>query len=345
MKKFTLIFALFTFVSIVVTAQPQLTWRFANAEVINAGTQLQFDVEVMADAGVTYHRDLQVYFDYNTAGFGADIVANGYVTVTPLALMNTHYVVVNSADNTSSKFAVITEGSNEMTQSGSATYFNEMPTTFTGLLRITIDVMDNTATAGIAFDEALMNGGQYYQSTSNTDPVKYMDPCVYDNDLTGLLLSTLYGTVTYANVANTPLNNCSIDLYDGSAVYQGTAMTDVAGIYGFTGLSDGTYSLETSCTLPPTGFNIADAFLLRQYLATGNPALNSLQLLAADVAANGFANIQDAFAMRQELAGGSPLWTAPDYVFEVQSATVTSGVGMKSYQGLSAGDINGSGTP
>ncbi len=167
MKKFTLIFAMLTMVSIVATAQPQLTWQFANFEVINAGAQFQFDVEVMASSTGTFHRDLQVYFDYNTAGFGSDIVANGYVTVTPLALMNAHYVLVNpGADNTSSKFAVITEATAEMTQSGSLTYFNEMPNTFTGLLRITIDILDNTETAGIAFDETLMNGGQYHQSTS-----------------------------------------------------------------------------------------------------------------------------------------------------------------------------------
>ncbi len=88
MKKFTLIFAMLTMVSIVATAQPQLTWQFANFEVINAGAQLQFDVEVMASSTGTFHRDLQVYFDYNTAGFGSDVVANGYVTVTPLTLMN-----------------------------------------------------------------------------------------------------------------------------------------------------------------------------------------------------------------------------------------------------------------
>ncbi len=96
MKKFYLIFALFTLVSITVTSQPQLTWRFANCEVINAGTQLQFDVEVKANVAGSFQRDLQVYFDYNTAAFGSNIVANGKITYTPLALMNaTKYTVVN----------------------------------------------------------------------------------------------------------------------------------------------------------------------------------------------------------------------------------------------------------
>jgi hypothetical protein len=343
MKKFTLIFALFTLVSIVVTAQPQLTWRFANAEVINAGTQLQFDVEVMADAGVTYHRDLQVYFDYNTAGFGSDIVANGYVTVTPLALMNTHYVIVNSADNTSSKFAVITEGSNEMTQSGSATYFNEMPTTFTGLLRFTIDIMDNTQTAGIAFDEALMNGGQYYQSTSNTDPIKYVDPCLYDNDLSSLLLSTLYGNITYRNVASTPVESCSLTLKQG-AVTIGTAMTDVNGDYYFTGVADGAYTIETDCSLPRGGTGLVDIVQTRQFLL-GTITFDPLQQLSADVDAGGSVGLVDVVQMRQYLLGTIPGWAQSDWVFFDQSVNVSSGMGMIDYQGLCSGDPDRSHTP
>ena len=63
MKKLLTIFAFITFISFIVTAQPQLTWQFANYEVINSGTQLQFDVEVKADVTGSYHRDLQVYFD------------------------------------------------------------------------------------------------------------------------------------------------------------------------------------------------------------------------------------------------------------------------------------------
>jgi hypothetical protein len=345
MKKFALVFALITLVSVYVTAQPQLTFRFANYEVINAGAQLQFDVEVKASVAGSYHRDLQIYFDYNTAGFGSNIVANGYVTVTPLTLMNTHYVVVNSADNTSSKFAVITEAIEEMDEPGSATYFNAVTTSFQGLLRFTLDIMDNTQVAGIAFDEALMNGGQYYQSTSNTDPIKYADPSAYDNSYLTSKLSTLYGTITYANAGSTPLNNCTVSLYLG-AVLQGTDNTNASGIYGFSGIADGAYTLQTTCSLPRTGFNIADAFQLRQYLSTGAPALTPLQIKAGDVSWDGFTNIVDAFYMRQKLAGGAvPQWIAPNYVFLVQNATVASGLGMQNYQGLCSGDVNGSGTP
>ena len=340
MKKLAFFFALFTFVSIVATAQPQLEWRFANVEVINAGAQLQFDVEVKASAVGSYHRDLQIYFDYNTAGFGSDIVANGNVAVSPLALMNTHYVVVNSADNTSSKFAVITEANNEMTQLGGASFFNAVPTTFTGLLQFTIDITNNTALAGIAFDQALMDGGQYYQSTSVVAPVKYATPSVYNNDLLTVKLSTLYGTITYANAGSTPLNNCTVTINSGGPV--GSANTDVNGFYNYTGLNDGPYTLTTTCSNPYTyGTNVGDLNVVINHVL-GIP-LTGVFFLAGDVSGDSFVDVADVNQMINNILGTQVGYPAvPAWVFEDQSVTVVSGIATQDYQGLQAGDADGS---
>jgi len=185
MKKLILIFAVLTLFCGFTIGQETISWRFAKPQVI-IGTPdvFQFDVEVKASATGTYHRDMQIYFDYNTAAFGSDVVVSGKITVSNLILMDpTKYFVVNTADNTSSKFAVITEATNEMSQQGSGTYFTEVPTTFTGFLRFQLEIADANELAGIVFDEALMNGGQYKQDISSTDPIKYNDPCLYDNDL------------------------------------------------------------------------------------------------------------------------------------------------------------------
>ncbi|MCD4694637.1 MAG: hypothetical protein K8S16_00245 [Bacteroidales bacterium] len=348
MKKSATIFAFLMFLSIMISAQ-SLTWRFANAEVINAGANLQFDVEVMASVTGTFHRDLQVYFDYNTLGFGSDIVANTKITVTPLTLMTTHYVVVNSADNTSSKFAIITEATHEMTQSGSATYFNEVPTTFTGLLRFTIDIMDNTEMAGIAFDEALMNGGQYYQSTIDTDPVKYAVPCAYNNNLSTFLLSSAYGNVTYHNAASTPLDNFTVKLMQGG-IEQASGITDVSGNFNISGIANGVYDIEHTWTDPRGGCNILDAINTRQFLG-GGYAMDLLQETAGDVNENGTpgapnVDILDAIFMQMSLSGPQPAgWTAPDFVFMPQTLTVANGLGTATYQGLCSGDPNKSHTP
>jgi hypothetical protein len=340
MKKFALIFALMTLVSIIVTAQPQLTWQFANFEVINAGTQLQFDIEVKADVAGTYQRDLQVYFDYNTLGFGSDIVANGKVTVDNLTLMENHYFVVNTADNTSSKFAVITEATHEMTEPASATYYNEMTTTFQGLLRITIDIADNTETAGIAFDGTLMDGGQYYQDAVTTDPIKYDETGLYDNDLLTNKLSTAYGTVTYANASSTALSDVTVTLDVFSDV------TDANGDYNISSIDDGGYTLGSSTTKAWGGLSMNDVQLVRQYVTFQPPgnALTGMPLLAADVDQSATVNMNDVQFMRQKVTFQPPGFTA-FWIFEEPTINVLNGVGTQSYQGICAGDTDGSYIP
>lgn len=346
MKKIYVIFALFTLISLTVTSQPQLTWRFNNVEVVNAGTELQFDIEVKANVAGTFHRDLQVYFDYNTAGFGSDIVANGKISYSPLTLMNvSKYSVVNMADNTSSKFAIITEATAEMTQPGSSTYYEEITTTYQGLLRVTIDVMDNTAMAGIAFDEMLMNGGEYYQSTSNTNPIKYNDPCLYDNDISSLVLSTVYGTITYNNSFSTPMTNCNATLYQGVSVIDVSPATDINGDYFFTGIADGAYTIQTTVTKVKGGITTVDGIIIARIAAGIGGPYTPLQFLAADVNLSGVVTTTDGILVKRRAAGLPSNWAAPDYVFEVPNVNATSGVGTVNYQSLCSGDVNGSHVP
>jgi hypothetical protein len=352
MKKFYLIFALFTLVVLTVTAQPQLTWRFNNVEVINAGTQLQFDVEVKANVAGSYQRDLQIYFDYNTLGFGSNIVAGGKITYTPLTLMDaTKYVVVNMADNTSSKFAIITEAINEMSQPGSATYYTAITTSYQGFLRfnVTIAAGGNNQTAGIAFDQTLMNGGQYYQSTSNTDPLKYIDPSLYENNLSTQKLSSIYGTVKYMRYqvgTQVPLKLSNLTLYSGATPVDTYGPTTNNGIYYFTGMNDGSYTIQTTCTnWTSGGITNTDATLAQQIaLLIFTPT--ALQFKAADVAVNNAVNNTDVTMIkRRVLLLTTPAWNAPLFVFEVPTISVSSGLGTSNYLGLLSGDVNGSYNP
>ena len=334
MRKIVLIFAIITAFGSYVNSQTTLSWRFSNYEVVNAGAQLQFDVEVMANNATTYHRDLQVYFDYNTTSFGSS-VATG-ITVTPLSLMDMHYSIVNTADNTTSKIAIITEANNEMDELGGATYFNLMPTTFTGLFQVTMDITDNTATAGIAFDEALMNGGQYYQSTSAIEPVKYVDPCIYVNDLSTELLSTLYGTITYANVGSTPISNCTVAI--GGV---GSAVTDVNGFYNYSGIGDGTFALTTTCSLPYSYItDVGDLNVVISHVL--GTILTDIFFLAGDVSGDGFVDVADINLMIDNILGSASGYPIDDWVFEDQSVNVSGGIGTQSFQGLMAGDADGS---
>ena len=189
MKKINFLLASMLIISGCLFSQTQLSYQFSNPHVIFGTPDVfQFDVDVKADVSGTFHRDLQIYMDYNTAAFGSDIVANGKVSVTALDLMSDHYQIVNITDNTISKIAIITEADEELNQNGSSAYFNEMPTFYSGLFRFEIEIADGNEIAGITFDEALMDGGQYMQDLSSTDPVSYLNPNIYENSLTGLSL-------------------------------------------------------------------------------------------------------------------------------------------------------------
>ena len=190
MKKFTLILLSVLLLTGYSFSQEQLSFRFSNPHVIfGAPDMFQFDVDVKADVPGTFHRDLQVYLDYNTVAFGPGIVENGKVIVSTLNLMSNHYQIVNITDNTTSKIAIITEAIEEMGQSGSPDYFNEMETSWVGLLRFQIEIAGANELTGITFDEALMNGGQYMQSLTSFDPIVYLSPNIYENAITNLSLT------------------------------------------------------------------------------------------------------------------------------------------------------------
>jgi len=342
MKKFYLIFALISLISLTITAQPQLTWRFNNVEVVNAGTKLQFDVEVKANVAGSYQRDLQIYFDYSTLGFGSNIVGNAKITYSPLTLMDiSKYVVVNMADNTSSKFAIITEAIDEMTVPGGSADYTEITTTYQGLLRFTINIASNAQAAGIAFDQALMNGGQYYQSTSNTDPLKYMDPSLYENNLSTLLLSSIYGTVTYNNVSSSPMKLVNLTLSGGDTY----GPTTNNGIYYFTGMANGAYTIASTCSNTWGGLTSFDATLIARYLGSIIP-FTALQIKAADVNLSNTVTTFDATLLKRRLGSiATPQWTAPNYIFEVPTVNVVAGLGTSNFKSLCSGDVNGSYTP
>jgi hypothetical protein len=84
MKKlllFTLLIA-----STAIMAQPQLTWRFNNAQLIG-DTQLQFDVEVKADAPGSYFGLATVAIEYDNTVWGSSLIGSG-IDTTGLAVEN-----------------------------------------------------------------------------------------------------------------------------------------------------------------------------------------------------------------------------------------------------------------
>jgi hypothetical protein len=250
------------------------------------------------------------------------------------------------ADNTSSKFAIITEAKKEMDEVGSSTWYEEITASYQGVLQFTMDIAPgaNTQMAGIAFDEPLMNGGQYYQSTSVIEPVKYADPCLYDNDLSTFKLSTVYGAVTYNNGVSTPMNDITVMLMSG-AVEIASSMTDASGNYNLSSMDDGAYTLEQNTAGKIWGgLSMNDVFMARQKFV-GIGSFTPLQEMAMDVSWDGILGMNDVFTMRQRFASVISSWAAPDFVFLPQAVTVTGGLGAATYQTLCSGDPDKSYTP
>ncbi len=64
------------------------------------------------------------------------------------------------------------------------------------------------------------------------DPIKYTDPCLYANNLLLDKLSSIYGNITYANGASTPLSDITVTLTPGGAF----DVTDAGGNYNISGM-------------------------------------------------------------------------------------------------------------
>lgn len=152
-----------------------ITFTFAHGQITGTSPQYyEFDVMASAGASGTKLGDTQVYINYNTSGFGSNIVANGKVTVTKGALLkgdvlgSALYDIVNVVDNTPSRLS-ITNGYNF---DSSPTWANDLLTTPDTLLHIKIEIANPSAGAGLSFEQLLMDGNQYESdNTTKYDPV------------------------------------------------------------------------------------------------------------------------------------------------------------------------------
>ncbi len=145
----------------------ELVYTFANGSVSGSSPKdYSFDVMVSADQTGTQLGDTQVYINYSTDGFGADIVQNAKVTVIKGSLLAADYQIVNTIDNTSSKFVVTID----YTDAGGAP--SDVTTAPAQLLHIEIQVADDSKSAGLTFDDVLMTNQQYiFDDATKYSPV------------------------------------------------------------------------------------------------------------------------------------------------------------------------------
>jgi hypothetical protein len=152
------------------------------------------------------------------------------------------------------------------------------------------------------------------------------------------------GTVSYDNTAATLLGGCTVNLMNG-ATQVATTTTDNSGNFSFANVLAGTYTLQTSTTRAWGGVTILDVVISRKYAATLQ-TLSPFKVTAGDINQDGSLNILDAVMIQRRIATlSTPAWTAPNWVFETPSVTVSNANVVSNIKGAVSGDVKGMANP
>jgi hypothetical protein len=148
--------ALMIGVSLPIKAQT-LTFTMTNGQVI-AGPKFQYEVWIKSTDGTSHMGSIIAYNNYNTVGFGTNVVANGRAVVMKNdAVFGPAYSVNPSNDNTASRLGY------SWTYLGGVGNGVVLPTSGDGVLAFTvqINIMNVSAMCGLSFEYPLMVGEQF----------------------------------------------------------------------------------------------------------------------------------------------------------------------------------------
>lgn len=166
-------------------------------------------------------------------------------------------------------------------------------------------------------------------------PVSYYDGYVSDIKVSG--------NVTYVSDLVIPNTTVYLKSTDGTVTY-GSGIADASGDYEILGVAPGSYILDASTTTDATySYDVTDAFVV--YLGTYGSGLYEL---ASDVNEVDGVDVTDAFIIYLSWNAGNvkvPDWSAPDWIFENPSVTITTGNVTQDFQGICSGDANGDFVP
>ncbi|MEZ4686823.1 MAG: T9SS type A sorting domain-containing protein [Bacteroidia bacterium] len=171
MKKQFILLLLLTALAYGAFAQAKVDFEIRNGQVV--GNNYEFDVYMAADQAGTYHTRGMVYFSYNTAAFGTNVMQNGALNITQTQLLNASasgfakYRTLNPADNSTNIAALTWENSNLMDAGLSMNQaLTELPTVMTPLYHVSVRMVDPSAAPNVQLHSNLMQGQQFYAAVS-----------------------------------------------------------------------------------------------------------------------------------------------------------------------------------
>ena len=186
--------------------------------------------------------------------------------------------------------------------------------------------------------------------------------------------STVSGTITYYNTANTHMNNVTVELWqNGSKVYpaSGTVITDNSGNYTFGSILPGTYFVHMTTVKTTAGsINSGDAAQANQWSNSQNnglwPAIQLVKFFSGDVSGDNTIQPNDASLILAYFVNSWTTWTGhgpnprPDWTFWIPATTTvnSSSAGLypqitvavntpltQNFYGMVTGDFNQSFVP
>jgi len=195
----------------------------------------------------------------------------------------------------------------------------------------------------VGFDAAVLLEGDYYAdiNISSNDPNEpfIVIPCTLH--VGGYNVS---GYLNYMNAISTPMDACTVMLYNDVDLLVGAATTDGSGHYEFTGIADGNYSINLSTAKPWGGLSMNDVSMARQHFLN-LITLSGLYYDAADVSVNGIVDMEDMQQMRQKFLDPAVNWNAPDYIYVVPAFVVSGGDVYQDVPVICSGDVDHSFEP
>jgi len=144
---------------------------------------------------------------------------------------------------------------------------------------------------------------------------------------------TVGGKYIYHNDSQSPLGNVNVTLINQTNQVVATTTTDVNGIYTFTNVTAGNYTIKASSNQPSRGYTIKDCLSLLMY-TKGFLSLDNIQLLAADVDNNNVVDKNDLKLMLANWANSSAIFPAGNWKFQTVHFTVNATKGAAPVDGV-----------
>jgi hypothetical protein len=154
----------------------------------------------------------------------------------------------------------------------------------------------------------------------------------------------LSGTITYANSAQTPLSGVTVALKNSSGTVIATTSSNATGVYAFSGLQNGNYTLEPSTSKLWGGVTALDVLLYKKHIAS-IAFLEGIFLASGDVNGSGSLTATDVLLIKKRIGFVSNSFTVGDWLFNNTPVIINGGNVNKNFSGLCYGDANGSFIP